>query len=212
MTTQERQGWFVVASLFVTLFLIFGSGYNTTGVFFTPLLKYFGWTRARLSVLSTALALSAGLSVPLIGWLLDRIEARIVMAAGAVAAGSGFLLASTANAFGPMVFAYILLGLGIAAATLLPCAIVVANWFGARRGAALGITMAGTSLGGMVMTLVADRAISSNGWRAGYITLAVPMFVIVIPLVLLMVRTRPSGGTRSVADTADELPGLEVRE
>src|SRR5438445_11372835 len=103
MTKQERQSWFVVASLFVTLFLIFGSGYNTAGVFFAPLLKHFGWTRARVSILQTALALSAGFSVPLIGWLLDRIEARIVMATGAAAAGIGFLLASSANSFGLMV-------------------------------------------------------------------------------------------------------------
>jgi len=213
LTRQERQGWLVVASLFVTLFLIFGSGYNTAGVFFTPLLKQFGWSRARLSLLTTTLALSAGLSIPLIGWLLDRVEARVVMTAGALLAGISFLMASQINSFAPLLAAYVVLGVGIAAATLLPCSMVVANWFGARRGTALGLTMAGTSLGGMVMTLVADRAIRSGSWRTGYLTLAVPMFVIVVPLIILVVRTRPPGdGKMSVSEAADNLPGLEVAE
>ena len=64
MTGGERRAWFVVASLFTTLFLVFGSGYNTAGVFFTPLLDHFGWTRAQLSLLQTTLALAAGLVVP----------------------------------------------------------------------------------------------------------------------------------------------------
>ena len=92
MTGGERRAWFVVASLFATLFLVFGSGYNTAGVFFTPLLAHFGWTRAQLSLLQTTLALSAGLVVPLVGWLLDRLEARVVIVAGAACAGIGFLL------------------------------------------------------------------------------------------------------------------------
>src|SRR5262245_62399428 len=80
--TSRRQ-CLVVAALFFTLFFIFGSGYNTAGVFFTPVIKSFGWSRARMSTLQTALALAAGVSIPLIGWLLDRIEARVMMAAGA---------------------------------------------------------------------------------------------------------------------------------
>src|SRR5260370_8384567 len=132
MTRQERQGWLVVASLFVTLFLIFGSGYNTAGVFFTPLLKQFGWSRARLSLLTTTLALSAGLSVPLIGWLLDRVEARVVMTVGALLAGVSFLMASQINSFAPLLAAYVVLGVGIAAATLFPSSLLLANSFLAR--------------------------------------------------------------------------------
>ena len=70
MTKRERLGWLTVASLFVTLFLIFGSGYNTAGVFVTPLIKEFGWKRAKISFLQSLLAASAGFSGPLIGWLL----------------------------------------------------------------------------------------------------------------------------------------------
>src|SRR2546430_10114546 len=91
MTAQERQGWLVVGSLFVTLFLVFGSGYNTAGVFVIPLVNQFGWSRAQVSLLQTALALSAGLVVPLVGWLLGRLGGWVLVATGGAAAGGGFL-------------------------------------------------------------------------------------------------------------------------
>src|SRR5216683_5997841 len=214
MTQRERQGWIIVAAFFVTLLLVFGSGYNTGGLFFPHLLKHFGWKRAQLSTLQgAALPLSAGLSAPLIGWLLDRVEARVVMVAGVIMTGVSFLICSRVDSFGPLFGAYVLLGVGIGASTLLPCALVIANWFGARRGLAMGLTFAGTSLGGAAMTMVGNFAIVRGGWRAGYVALAIPMFVIVVPLIILVVRTRPPQAEGvSVAQASDALPGFELRE
>jgi sugar phosphate permease len=214
MTQRERQGWIIVAALFVTLLLVFGSGYNTGGLFFPHLLKHFGWKRAQLSTLQgAALPLSAGLGAPLIGWLLDRVEARVVMVVGVIMTACAFLIASRVDSFGPLFGAYVLLGVGIGASTLLPCSLVIANWFGARRGLAMGLTFAGTSLGGALMTMVGNVAIAHGGWRAGYVTLAIPMFVIVIPLIIIVVRTRPPQAEGvSVSQASDALPGFEMRE
>jgi len=214
VTQRERQGWVIVASLFVTLFLIFGSGYDTSGLFFPQLLKHFGWTHTKTALLTSALALSAGFSAPLIGWLLDRVEARVVMSAGALAAGLAFFMASRADSFPPMLTAYLVLGVGIGGATLLPTSLVIANWFGARRGLAMGIALAGTSLGGAGMTLTGNYAILHfGGWRAGYLALGAPMIFIVIPLLILMVHSRPPQTEKlTVAQAADALPGLELSE
>lgn len=212
MTKQERQGWLIVGTLFVTLLLIFGGGYDTTGVFLPPLIKHFGWSRAQISLLPAVLAISSGLSVPLFGWLLDRVEARLVIVAGALMSGLAFVAASRVESFGPMVAVYVLEGLGITAATLLPASVVVANWFAARRGLAMGVAIAGTSLGGAALTMVANFAIGHSGWRAAYLVLGLPMIAIVIPLVLVVVKTRPPGAEKlSVSAGAAALPGLEVR-
>jgi len=215
MSKQERHGWTIVAALFVNLLLVFGGGYNSAGVFITPLIKQFGWSHAQVSSLQAVLALAAGVFVVPVGWLLDRVEARVVMVAGIILAGSGYLVASRADSYAVMLAAYSILGVGIAAATLLPASMVAANWFQARRGIALGVTMAGTALGGSLMTLVANHAIMLSGWRAGYVALAVPMFIVAIPVVILIVRTRPAAsaaGPVSVADATASLPGLEVAE
>jgi len=212
MTPRERQGWFIVATLFVVLLLVFGGGYNTVPVFVPALLKGFpAWSHQRVSILPSVLAASAGLSILPIGWLIDRVEARAVMVFGALAAGCSFIIASRADSLAPMVAAYLLLGVGISAGTVLPGSLVLANWFTARRGMAMGIANAGSTTGGMVMTLVAGYVIRNWGWRAAYLTLGTPMIVVVVPLVLLMVRSRPPGAVKmTVAQAADQLEGFEA--
>ncbi len=215
MSGQERRAWIIVAALFFTLFLIWGGGVNTAAVFFTPLLKYFGWSRARLSTLSAAGSLIAALAAPAVGLLLDRIEARIVMVAGAALTGAALLLASRADSYALLLCANLAIAIGVTASTLLPCQLVIANWFTARRGIAMGVTFAGTSLGGAVMTIVASHAIARGGWRGGYVVMALPILVIVIPVLILAVRTRPEANrdaARGGASAAPALPGFEMRE
>ena len=212
MTDRERQGWIIVASLFVTLVFVFGSGYNTGGLFFPHLLKHFGWSRTQLSTLQgAALPLSAGLAHRY------RMAARSGRGAGRDGGrrdhdGMSFMIASRVDSFGPLFGAYVLLGVGIGASTLLPCALVIANWFGARRGLAMGLAFAGTSLGGAAMTQVGNFAIVRGGWRAGYVALAFRCSFCV-PLIIFVVRTRPPQAEGvSVAQASDALPGFELRE
>jgi MFS family permease len=219
MTSRERQGWLIGGCLFVSLFLLWGSGYNTAGLFIAPLLKQFGWGRTQVSLLFAVLALASGVSAPLAGRLLERVEARLIIASGAMLSGVGLAAASRANSFGPMLFAYALLGLGLGLSTFVPTALVVSNWFGERRGVALGIVMGGQSLGGMVMAPAVSYAIAAWGWRAGELVLAVPMFLVVTPLVLGFVRSHPPETPRADAETQGsgrdifaDLPGLEVAE
>jgi sugar phosphate permease len=147
MAQQERRAWFMVASLFLILLLVAGSGANTFGVFLPALLKAFPqWSRAKVALLPSALFFSWGATVIPVGWLLDRVEARIVMVFGAISAGAGFLIASRSNSLAPMMVAYSLLGVGISAGTLAPGAFVIANWFQARRGLAMGMVMAAPRL------------------------------------------------------------------
>ncbi len=213
MTPQERRGWFMVVSLFVALLLVFGGGYNTLPVFLPALLRAFpSWSHQRVSILASVLAASAGVSVVPVGWLIDRIEARLVMVAGALAVGAAFLIASQADALVPLIVAYLLVGLGIAAGTVLPASLVIANWFTARRGIAMGFANSGSTTGGMVMTLAAGFFIRHWGWRVAYLLIGLPMIAIAAPLVVIAVRSRPPGSVRlPVARSAETLPGYEVR-
>ncbi len=62
----------------------------------------------------------------------------------------------------------------------------------------------------MLMTLTASYVIAHWGWRTAYLVFA-PVFLIVIPSVLLVVRSRPLGERRmSVAEAAEMLEGFET--
>jgi MFS family permease len=217
MNVRERQAWVIAACVFVTLFLVWGGGVNTGPVFLPPLLKYFGWTRARVSTLGSAGALMAGVCGPLVGWLVDRIEARRVMLLGAITTAIGFLAASRSDTYYALLVANLIVATGVTAATLIPASLLIAGWFGERRGLAMGLTFAGTSLGGAAMIVIANKAIAFGGWRAGYLAMALPMVLIAAPLVLFVVRGRPSSGSVVGEPILKQpapvvLPGVELSE
>lgn len=199
MTSRERRGWAIVAGFFLAEFFILGSGYDTAGVFFTPLLKDFGWSRTQLSMLTSAISLTAAVMGPGIGWLIDSIESKWVVTIGAGLCGLAFVIASTAHSFAWMVSAYALLGVGAAASAMTPCYYVISNWFDERRGLAMTLAITGIEIGGTVMALVASYVIAHAGWRTAYLTLAAPVFLVVVPVMVLLVRSRPESGQTAAA-------------
>jgi predicted MFS family arabinose efflux permease len=189
---EERKRWLLVGVLFLTTFFVIGCASAITGVFLTPLVAQFGWSRTRVASLTTLISLTAALAGPFVGRLLDSVAARKVMSAGIVLTAGALVMAGRAESFRTMAAAHILIGLGTSAATALPASLVISNWFGASRGVALGVAFSGMSLGGSAMAPVASHLIATAGWRWAYSSVAVPLLVLVLPLVVLVVRNRPS--------------------
>ncbi|HXR35443.1 MAG TPA: MFS transporter [Candidatus Binataceae bacterium] len=209
---QERQGWWVVFSLALVQFILLGPTYGTLGYFYSPWIKEFGWNHAKVAVTTSAFLFAQALISPIVGWLLDRIPAQIVMTVAALATAAGYLWASNVHSFAPMVAAFAVIGAGVSASTYVPAMMVAANWFTDRRGLALGIVLAGAALGGTALSPVVELILVTYGWRAAMVWVTVPMFLIAIPVILLIVRTRPASAseTRTVRQQADALRGLEV--
>jgi len=211
VTVKEKQAWATVAMMFLTLCFI-GGIINANGVFILPLIKQFGWSRAQVSLLTSAASFAAAGMVPIAGWLIDKIQARLVVTSGVFLAGCGWLVASQANSFTVILLGYAIFGLGLGCAGVGVCAAVVASWFDRRLGLALGLTMSGTALGGMLLTLIAQATITHAGWRTAYLVLAVMPIVIVIPPVWLIIRNRPSPIAVASAHSSSNLSGYEVTE
>jgi len=220
MTKQERRAWTLAVALFFSLFFLWGTGYNCFPIFLPSILKEFHLTRLQAGMVPAAQAISAGVFGIFIGWLLDRVPAQIVMAIGAFLTALGIVMMSRAASLGGLLAGSVVTGIGMIASTILPATMVISNWFGERRGAALGITTAGMELGGMVITLAAGSLIVARGWRFAYAVLAIPLVVIVAPLYLVFVRTRPAptapvsgpGESAAVTGTDSAITGLEVNE
>ncbi len=213
MTDQVRQARLIAGALFVTLFLLWGSCYNTFGVFFTPLLNEFHGTHASISLCATAIVLFTGADAPLAGWLVKLVDVRIVMGLGATLAGISLIGISSATSFSHLLGWYVSLGIGLGGSTMVPASLVITNWFKERRGTVLGVATAGMELGGVIMTLLSAHLITTSGWRTAYIVLAVPIFVIALPLIVIVVRTRPETKVPEGIDAPIQPEdGLEVRE
>lgn len=220
MANRDRTAWRIAVALFIALFFIWGVGYDCFPIFMPSVLKAFHLNKEQAGWLPAAQALTAGVFGLFIGWLLDRVRSEIVMAVGAVLTAIGIAVMAMAGSFDVLIFGSVITGVGMSASTILPASLVVSNWFGERRGTALGVTMAGMETGGMVLTAAAGFLIMAIGWRYAYALLALPLVVIVLPLTLIFVRTRPqtagaakaSGDGQNGEDAASALPGLEVNE
>jgi len=218
MTERDQSRWLIVGVLFVTLFLIWGP-VNAGGVFFLPVVKSFGWSRAQFALLGALAAIAAGASGPFIGWLIDRAGVRTMMISGAAAFALCNLALSRANSFAQFAAIFILLGVAITATTVIPCSIVIANWFSSERGLAMGIAFAGIPLGGTGITILANYVVQHYGWRIGYLAMGLPVAAIVIPALVLYLRTRPPATAEVAAALASGtkppvtvLPGLDLRD
>ncbi len=214
---DQRRAWFVVASLFIALLLVLGPTASTISFYFASFVKLFGWTHAQVSLIATVFNLAMGLSAPAAGWLLDSIDASLVMGSGAVLVMMGLLMSSRAQSLSPVLWAYGLIGAGVGSSTMVPASVVATNWFRQRRGLALGSTMAGAAAASVTMPLVINHLLLTYGTRTTLALSAIPILVVVLPLVLMVVRTRPAqpdqtGACGPQQQGAGGVGGLEFRQ
>jgi MFS family permease len=190
------------------MFFIWGA-INSSAVFFVPVLKHFGWTRAKFSVAMSIGWVTGGATGPLIGWLADRVNPKRMIVVGATITGVLYILLSRATTFGEFLAINGLFGICVGASTTIPCSILIASWFERQRGLAIGIAFAAAPIGGAGMTPLANYIITVAGWRAGYFALALPILVVVVPLVVLLVRpanSRDDGASAATADAPEPAP------
>ena len=131
-----------------------------------------------LTSAQTAGALSFHLAVlivalPAAGALADRIGARRVILASAIA--YGLAIAAIARVpSGPLLLNLAFVAPGIAGAGVSPVSYnrVIVHRFHRNRGLALGVALSGTGLGGMILPWIVQPAIAAHGWRPAFLLLA----------------------------------------
>ena len=212
-------GWYVVLACFVTLFLTTGVGFFTFSVFMIPLENSFQASRTAITAVSSITALVAGLATPLVGMLIHSRGPRGVIGSGAVLTGGAFLLMSMATSLWHLYLFGALLGVGLAATTIVPVQTLVSHWFVRRRGTAMGIVMVGTALGGIVCAPLAHDLIEAFGWRTAYVVFGVAIPLVVVPLAIFVVRRspesigmRPDGDLEGDANARSGAGGHEAEE
>lgn len=140
----------------------------------------------------TILFLLVGLVSPFIGRIVDRYGARKVICFGSVTAGLGYVLLYRVDSLWQFYLGCIIIGLGLASMGPVPVSAIVSNWFHQKRGLAIGLMSTGMGMGGFVMApLIGGYLIPGFGWRMSYLVLAVIIWAVIIPLALLVIKTRP---------------------
>ena len=186
-------GYWIVVATFVLTLVHGGCGFFAFSLFVKPLQADLGWSRGETMTGWTAYYLLLSVSSPFLGRLVDHYDAKKVIFIGALIGSLGFILLSLVNNLWQFYVGYAVVGVGMAAIGYIPATAVVSNWFTKRRGTAIGIMSAGIGAGGLaVAPFVGGYLIPNFGWKVSYLALAIIVCVVVVPLALLIIKTRPA--------------------
>ncbi|MEG0072095.1 MAG: MFS transporter [Raoultibacter sp.] len=138
--------------------------------------------------------LMQGLPGPFIGALIARKGARFTMAAGSIIMiiGAIAMILFVRTPLMYLLFFGILLSVGSIMAGLLSVQSTVGNWFVAKRGMAMTLTMGIAGIGAIIVPLIANGVVNASGgsWQSGWYLIAA-FGIILIPMALFLVKNKP---------------------
>jgi sugar phosphate permease len=194
------EGWRVVLGSGMALFLSTLVVYSFA-ILLKPLSDEFSWSRQTVSSAYSVMALMSALSGLPVGYLVDRIGARIVVGTALVLLGSVFAsLSLLTSRVWTMYVMFGTLGTIATGATPVGYGRALASWFTRHRGLALGLAICGSSIGGMVHPPLTQSLLDVLGWRAAYAVLGAVILVVGVPAAAL-IRDRSTADSRA-RDTA----------
>jgi MFS family permease len=186
-------GWWIVVAAFLNLFFAVGLVFYGFPVFYPALAESLGFTRAQLTQGFLLGFLIVGLPFGLVaGTLIDRLGARWVILAGATLIGTSLVLMGFMTRLWHYELLCIMEVLGYVLAGPIANQVLVARWFQARRGRAMGYAYLGLGLAGVVSPLLVNFLIRNFGWRHGLEFLGTLIMAVLIPVGIGLTRSTPS--------------------
>ncbi len=184
-------GWYVVGAIALVLTTTSGLGFYNLSVLLDAFVRERGFPVALASGATACYFIGSALGGVIAGWLIERIDPRIVVIVSAVL--SALLIAGLGVIYAPfqLYLFYIVYGLCYGCGGIIPNITTVARWFEARRSLAISIASTGLSLGGIVITPVSAFLIEHHGIASAAPWLAVTLIIGVVPPTALVVRPAP---------------------
>lgn len=191
-TNRIYHGWRIVAAMFFSAALLFAPVVNMLSLFTDGVCSDFGIDRPQFTLYFTVVTVAGMVASPLAGILLRRFDPRAVLGTSVCLGAGAYIGLANAHGIGTFYILGVLQGMALMGGCVVPASVLVTNWFGHRRGLALGIALAGSGVGGMLLSPVLASLISGTGWRSAYIALAVLTIGLLLPLVVCTVRFEPA--------------------
>ena len=184
-------GWWIVVVCIVVTMLHAGASFYAFSRFLPTLLDEFESGATVIAGAASLYMLVVGLTGPIAGKLTDKYGPKKLIVVGAVIGAGGLMLLGVANAVWHLYVFYFVVGIGMSGAGFVPVGVAISNWFDRRRGVAMGITMAGVSLGAIVIAPLAHYLIVGTGWRMAFVILGAMCAVLIVIPVMFVMRNRP---------------------
>ena len=177
----------------------------TIAVFMFPLSEDLGWSRTLIAGAASFGGLAASGASPIVGWLIDRYGARIVLAVSVFILGLSTI--SLAWATVPIAF-YLAYGIGrviFSSPVQIGASVVATRWFVRMRGRASGVLFLSHSIGMIAFPLIASIVIDRRGWPDAWIVLGLIVWAVaLLPATLLIAEKPEDVGLKPDGDEVEE--------
>lgn len=185
-------GWNIVGASFLAHLAYAEQFSSTLGLFFRPLNQEFGWSRFQIALVQTIARSVEALAAPLVGPLIDRYGARLLMPIGAIIAAAALLAVTQIDSLWQFYLVRgVVAAVGFTLMGFLVTGVSINNWFIRMRGRALAISNVGSSISNVILMPSAVFVIAAFGWRSMFgIFAIITIVVVLIPSAILM-RRRP---------------------
>jgi MFS family permease len=211
VSRRLHPAWIVLGA--VTIVLLASAGLRATfGVYIKPIEAEMGWSRGALSIGAAISLLLLGASGPFAGRLADRWGPRRVIVISLVLLGLGGVALAFVRTLGQFYLAAgVVMSVGSGGAALSTGSAVVARWFQAHRGTAMGLAAGGMSGGQLVVIPLASWLVLEHGWRFSALWLGLGLLVLVLPFAAWLVRNTPEErGVRPVGASGTVLTAAQA--
>ena len=166
-----------------TILLIVTNGMTFSGitVFDEAILNEFGWSKSELKFRDLVNLVASSMLMPFIGGLIDRYGVKRFMVLGLTLIGCMYFLYSLIQTTWHMYAIHLVFAIAVSGAGTLATVIMVSQRVTTNRGTAIGIALAGTSAGGIIIPQIGRPLLESYGWRTAF------QYEAIIPIIVLLV-------------------------
>ena len=190
MSPRVHYAWFVAAATFATLVAVAGILTAPT-MFVQPFEHEFGWSAQAIAIAQGIQIALFGLTGPFAAAAMERFGVRKTVVAALCLLATAEVGVTFVHAAWQLPIWGAMVGLGAGSIALMFGATIATRWFDERRGLIMGVFSAGNATGALIFYPAFGAIVEHLGWRACAYVLATVALAL-IPLILLVVRERPS--------------------
>ena len=185
-------GWYIVAGVFVITMTTSGLAFYNLSILLAAFVAERGFPVSLASSATATFFIAGGIGGVISGRLVERIDARFVIATGAIV--GALALASVGSLREPwQLYAFhVVFGLCHGASGLVPLTTLVARWFSARRALAFSIASTGLSFGGIAVAPLVALLIERLGLAGAAPWMGLALCLGTLPVTLIVLRPRPA--------------------
>jgi OFA family oxalate/formate antiporter-like MFS transporter len=182
-------GWIVLACICLAGFARQGPAVATLSVFVVPMTDAFGWSRTEMAGAVSLGGVLAAFVSPLIGPVLDRRGARLILCLAVLGTGLATMALSLVQSLLMFYLLFCFARMVWAGPYDLGLYGALNNWFVARRARATSIATLAQMSGLVALPIIAQLAMQDGGWRHGWVAIGATVLAVgFLPVWLFLVR------------------------